>query len=82
MIPKRVFWFAAGVATGALGAAWGYVRVREARGALTADGIADTVVDTARVVTGSVRDAVVAGREAMHEAEARIQADLDREGHR
>jgi len=25
-----------------------------------------------------VRDAVVAGREAMHEAEARIQADLDR----
>ncbi|MFN8037910.1 MAG: hypothetical protein U0Q07_01750 [Acidimicrobiales bacterium] len=78
MIPKRLFWFAAGVATGAVGAAYGYVRVREARGAVSPDRVADTVVGAARTVGGGVRDAVVAGREAMHEAEARIQADLDR----
>ncbi|MEZ5141887.1 MAG: hypothetical protein R2726_05125 [Acidimicrobiales bacterium] len=78
MIPKRVFWFVAGAASGAAGAMYAYVRVRDARGALAADRVADTVVDTARAVTGSVRDAVVAGRDAMREAEARIQSDLDR----
>ena len=78
MIPTRLFWFAVGAATGAVGAAYVHVRVREARGALAADRVADTVVGAARSVGGGVRDAVVAGREAMHEAEARIQADLDR----
>ena len=32
MIPKRLFWFAVGAATGAVGAAYVHVRVREARG--------------------------------------------------
>ncbi len=82
MIPKRVFWFAAGTAAGFGSTVYAYARVREVRGRLAADRIADTVADTvvgtARTVSTTVRDAVGEGRSAMHEAEHRIRADLDR----
>jgi hypothetical protein len=69
LVPKRLFWFTAGVATGALGAAYGYARLREARGALEADQLADTAARVARRLGGTVRQAVGEGIEAMREAE-------------
>ncbi len=82
MIPKRVFWFAAGAASGFAGAVYGYARVREVKGRFAADRVADTVADslvgTARSVRSNLRDAVAEGREAMAEAERRISSDLDR----
>jgi hypothetical protein len=82
MIPKRVFWFSAGAATGFTGAVYAYARVREVKGRFAADRVADTVADsivgTARTVRSTVRDAVAEGRDAMAEAERRITSDLDR----
>ncbi len=77
---KRLTWFVLGTVTGAVGAAYGYVRVRELRGRVAADGVAETVVDVTRTVAGAVRDAVAEGREAMAEAEVRIRAELDGRG--
>lgn len=77
MIPKRVFWFAAGTASGFAAAVWSYTRVRELRGRYEADQVADTLVSMGRAVGSSIKDAVVEGREAMHDAEARIIGDLD-----
>jgi hypothetical protein len=74
---KRLTWFTLGTIAGAVGAAYGYVRVRELRGRVAADGIAETIVDATRSVASAVRDAVAEGREAMAEAEAKIKADLD-----
>ena len=85
---KRVIWFSAGAASGAAASVYGYVRLREARGRLAPDRVADTLVGTARtlgsgarVVGGtvgtSVREAVAEGRAAMADAETRIIAELD-----
>ena len=57
---RRVTWFTAGVVSGAFGAAWAYVRVRELRDRATADGLADTVVNHVRA---SVADGVTTMRE-------------------
>ncbi|WP_334142841.1 hypothetical protein [Rhabdothermincola sp.] len=82
MIPKRLFWFVAGAASGFGGAVYAYARVREVRGRLAADRVAGTVADAvlgaARTVHGTVREALAEGREAMHDAERRIRAELDR----
>ena len=65
---------------------YSFVRLRESRGRLTPDRVAETVVGTARTVgprraagratvepwPRRVRDAVAEGRDAMVEAEARI----------
>ena len=85
---KRVMWFTVGTATGAGVTVYGYVRLREARGRLSADRVADTLVGTARTlgsgtrsvgsaVGESVRQALSEGRAAMFDAEARITAELD-----
>lgn len=83
MIPKRIFWFAAGVASGFGGAVYAYARVREVRGRFAADRLADTVSDalvgTARSVRATVRDAVAEGRGAMEEAETTIRANVERQ---
>jgi hypothetical protein len=80
VIPKRVFWFTAGVTTGFVGAVYSYARIREVRGRLAADRLADTVADTvvgtARTVTRRVGDALDEGRQAAREAERRIDADI------
>lgn len=82
MIPKRVFWFAAGAASGFGGAVYAYARVREVRGRFAADRLADTVSDavvgTARSVRATVRDAVGEGRDAMREAEEEIRTRVER----
>ncbi len=77
MIPKRVFWFAAGTATGLVASVWSYSRVREVRGRYEADQVADTLVAMGRLVGTSVREAVNEGRAAMADAERRIGDDLD-----
>ena len=85
---KRVVWFTAGAASGAAASVYGYVRLREARGRLAPDRVADTLVGTARTlgsgaktvggaVGTSVRDAWSEGRAAMADAESRITAELD-----
>ena len=85
---KRVVWFTIGAATGAGASVYGYVRLREESGRLAPDRLAGTLVGTARTVGGgarsvgvavgdSVREAVVQGRAAMLDAEARITAELD-----
>ena len=85
---KRVVWFSVGAVTGAGASVYGYVRLREARGRLAPDQVADTLVGTARTVGSgvrsvggtvgtSMREALAEGREAMADAEARIVADLD-----
>jgi len=82
VIPKRVFWFAAGVASGFGGAVYTYARVREVRGRFAADRLADTVsgavVGTARSVRVTVREAMSEGRDAMREAETEIRAQVER----
>lgn len=77
MIPKRVFWFVAGTASGFVGVVWSYARVRELRGRYEADRVADTLLTMGRSVGTNVREAVRDGREAMAAAEQRIGADLD-----
>jgi hypothetical protein len=83
MIPKRIFWFAAGAASGFAGAVYAYARVREVRGRFAADRLADTVSDalvgTARSVRTTVREAVAEGRGAMEEAETTIRANVERQ---
>lgn len=80
MIPKRVFWFAAGAVSGFGGALYGYARLREARGRLTADRVADTlsdsVVSTVRSVRGTVREALDEGRDTMEQTQRRLERDL------
>jgi hypothetical protein len=82
MIPKRVFWFAAGAASGFGGAVYAYARVREVRGRFAADRLADTVSDavvgTARTFRTTMREAVAEGRDAMHEAETEIRSQVER----
>jgi hypothetical protein len=81
VIPKRTFWFAAGVASGFGGAVYAYARVREVRGRFAADRLADTVADalvgTARSVRATVGEAVADGRDAMREAESDIRARVE-----
>jgi hypothetical protein len=83
MIPKRIFWFAAGVASGFGGAVYAYARVREVRGRFAADRLADTVSDavvgTARSVRTTMREAVAEGKGAMQEAETTIRANVERQ---
>jgi branched-subunit amino acid ABC-type transport system permease component len=82
MMPKRVFWFAAGAVSGFGGALYGYARVREVRGRFAADRLADTVsgavVGSARSVRVTVREAVAEGRDAMRDAETEIRAHVER----
>ena len=56
---KRTVWFTVGLVggavTGAGATAYGFVRWREARGALAPDRVADTLVSTARTVGSSAR---------------------------
>ena len=94
---RRTRWFTigavTGVVTGAGGAMYGFVRLREVQGRLAPDRVAGTVVGAARsvgkvgvragvkaggTVRAAVRDAVAEGRTAMADAEARITDDLDR----
>ena len=55
---KRTVWFTVGVVGGAVTGAgatvYGFVRLREARGALAPDRVADTLVSTARTVGASM----------------------------
>jgi hypothetical protein len=90
---KRTVWFTVGAVTGAVTGAgasvYAYVRLREERGRLAPDRVADSLVDSARTVGrgaravgsavgGNVRAAVAEGREAMAEANDRIVADIER----
>lgn len=82
MIPKRAFWFTAGVVSGVSGAVWSYARVRELRGRYEADQVADTLLSITRSmrrsVEATVREAVHEGHAAMLDAERRIEADTNR----
>jgi hypothetical protein len=86
---KRTIWFTVGAASGAGASVYAYVRLREERGRLAPDRVADTLVGTARTmgrgartvgltVGDNVRAAVADGREAMAEANDRIVADIER----
>jgi hypothetical protein len=81
MIPKRMFWFAAGAASGFGGAVYAYARVREVRGRFAADRFADNVSDalvgTVRTVRSTLNEAVAEGRDAMYEAESEIRARVE-----
>jgi hypothetical protein len=61
---KRVVWFTAGAVSGAGVSVYGYVRLREARGRLAPDRVADTLVGTARTVGSGVRSVGGAARSA------------------
>jgi hypothetical protein len=78
---RRVAWFTAGAVSGAVGAAWTYVRVRELRDRATADGLADTVVDVTRKVGrgagNRVRASVTEGVATMRETRANLLSDVD-----
>jgi len=85
---KRLIWFSAGAAGGAAASVYGYVRLREAKGRLAPDQVADTLVGSARslgrgarlagaTMGTSMREAVAEGRAAMADAETRIIAELD-----
>ena len=85
---KRTLWFTVGAASGAGASVYAYVRLREERGRLAPDRVADTLVGSARVVGrgaqrvglavgGNLRAAVADGRTAMADAEERITAELD-----
>ncbi|MGZ4728096.1 MAG: hypothetical protein ACXWB2_10300 [Acidimicrobiales bacterium] len=85
---KRTIWFTVGAASGAGASVYAYVRLREERGRLAPDRVADTLVGTARtvgrgartvglVVGDNVRAAVADGRSAMTEVEARITAEIE-----
>ena len=77
MLPKRTTWFGLGVATGALGAAWGYVRAREAA-TVDPDAVARLVVGAARTVGERVGDLIDESRRGMVDAETELRAGLDR----
>jgi hypothetical protein len=89
---KRTVWFTVGAVGGAVTGAgatvYGFVRLRESRGALSPDRMAVVLVGTARAVgrstravgesaRSSLRDAVTEGRLAMAEAELRIIEELE-----
>lgn len=87
MIPKRLFWFGAGVATGFGGALYAYGRVREARGRLAADRLAGTLSDqvlvaarqvgrAASAVRATVEDALDEGRDAMLDTQQQLERQL------
>jgi hypothetical protein len=77
VIPKRMFWFVTGAASGFGGALYAYARVREVRGRLAADRLADTlsetVVGAARSVRGTLRDALDEGRQTMEETHQELE---------
>jgi hypothetical protein len=58
--------------SGALGAAWTYTKVREARGKATADALAATVAEN---VVDRVRDSVQEGVATMRETRANLLSD-------
>ena len=62
-----------GAVSGAVGAAWAFNKVREARGPEAADRLAGTVVSASRKVGGRVRDAVAEGVQTMREANAEME---------
>ncbi len=85
---KRTIWFTVGAASGAGASVYAYVRLREERGRLAPDRVADTLVGTVRTVGrgartvglavgDNVRAAVADGRLAMADAEDRITAELE-----
>jgi hypothetical protein len=61
---KRVVWFSVGAVTGASASVYGYVLLREARGRLAPDRVADTLVGIARSVGSGVRSVGGATRSA------------------
>jgi len=69
---KRITWFTAGTVAGAVGAAWAYAQVREARGRPAADQLADTVARAGRRAGARVRDAVSEGVATMRETHAEL----------
>jgi hypothetical protein len=69
---KRVTWFAAGVVTGGLGAAWTYTKVRELRGKAAADALADSITDN---VVERVRESVQVGVATMRETRANLLSE-------
>lgn len=77
MLPKRLTWFGLGVATGAVGAAWGYVKAREVT-TIDPDRVARTVVGAARGTGRHLRAVVDESRRGMAEAEAELRDDLAR----
>lgn len=74
---KRVTWFAVGAASGFGAAVYGYVRARESADRLAPDRVADTMVGAARVVGGTVRDALVESRDAIREVESELRATYE-----
>lgn len=73
MLPKRTTWFGLGLLTGALGAAWAYVRARELT-AVDPDAVARRVVGSARSLSGGAREFVAETRTAVAEVEAELRA--------
>jgi hypothetical protein len=69
---KRLTWFAAGVVTGVLGAAWTYTKVRELRGRAAADALAETIADN---VVDRVRDSVRVGVTTARETRANLLSE-------
>ena len=73
---RRLVWFSVGVATGAAGTVYGYVRAREAT-RVRADDVAEAVVAAARSVGSGVVALVEDSRHAIREAEEELRASME-----
>jgi hypothetical protein len=79
---KRATWFGIGAVAGFSTAVYGYVRARESADRFAPDRVADTMVGAARVVGGTVRDALAESREAVREVEGELRATYEPKGRR
>jgi hypothetical protein len=74
---KRLTWFAAGAATGAVGAGYAKKKARQAASSLAPVRIARSGVGTARLRGRDVVDALREGRQAMRHREDELRARRD-----
>lgn len=74
---KRLFWAGVGASVG-FGTSWWVTRaVKHKLRRLMPARLSTSLTTTAQSITGGVKAAVADGREAMHEREAELRADLE-----
>jgi hypothetical protein len=74
---KRLFWMGVGASVG-FGTSWWVSRtVKQKLQRFMPARLSTTVAATAQSITGGVKAAVADGREAMHEREAELRAELE-----
>jgi len=74
---KRLFWLGLGMSLGA-GTSWWVTRtVKQKLQRYLPQQLSDSLTTRARAVRGDVRAAIADGRQAMHEQESALRAQLD-----